>query len=542
MNPPIPEQTINVERISPLIKRRQFVGSLMASVVSGLSLSRLVASDSGEKASPPMARLAPPLGDLGAVDEARDFFYRPKDAWTGDFIPYYKDGVFHLFFLLNWRDKASHGEGTPWYQITTRDFVHFTEHGEMLPRGSKDEQDLYVFTGSVVHGEGRYHIFYTGHNFYFPAQNKPEQAIMHAVSDDLLHWKKVPEDTFYAPPDQFERDDWRDPFVFWNEEAGEYWMLVAARLKTGPSRRRGCTGLCTSKDLKKWTVKDPFWAPNLYYAHECPDLFQIGDWWYLVFSEFDDLNRTRYRMSRSCAGPWITPKDDCFDARAFYAAKSATDGRDRFLFGWDPTRSEKTDSSPFDWGGNLVVHRLSQDSDGTLSVGVPPSVDAAWTRPLKAEFSSLLGQVEQNGDQLQISAPESFACAAAGMMPSSCKIEAQVQFEPGTKGCGVILRTGDDLEASYYLRLEPQNNRVVFDRWPRNASYGDHLEGLDRWIPLEPGATLDLKVIADRTLAVVYVGSRVAMSLRMYDLPTGRWGFFVNQGAARFKNISILVP
>ena len=29
-------------------------------------------------------------------------------------------------------------------------FIHFTEHGEMLPRGSRDAQDLYVFTGSAI--------------------------------------------------------------------------------------------------------------------------------------------------------------------------------------------------------------------------------------------------------------------------------------------------------------------------------------------------------------------------------------------------------
>jgi hypothetical protein len=29
------------------------------------------------------------------------------------------------------------------------------------------------------------------------------------------------------------------------------------------------------------------------------------------------------------------------------------------------------------------------------------------------------------------------------------------------------------------------------------------------------------------------------MSLRMYDLPVGRWGLFANGGSARFRNIKI---
>ena len=57
-----------------------------------------------------------------------------------DFIPFFKDGTFHLFYLLDWRDRHKHGEGTPWYQISTRDFVHFAEHGRMLPRGTAEKQ------------------------------------------------------------------------------------------------------------------------------------------------------------------------------------------------------------------------------------------------------------------------------------------------------------------------------------------------------------------------------------------------------------------
>ena len=114
-------------------------------------------------------------------------FYKPVGAWAGDFIPFYKAGKYHLFYLHDWRDPEKHGEGKPWYQVSTQDFVHFTEHGEMLPRGRREEQDLFVATGCIIEAEGRYHIFYTGGNPHFPQQGKPPQAVMHAVSDDLLH-------------------------------------------------------------------------------------------------------------------------------------------------------------------------------------------------------------------------------------------------------------------------------------------------------------------------------------------------------------------
>ncbi len=168
-------------------------------------------------------------------------FYKPQDGWLADVIPFYWQGVYHLYYLKDFRNVETHGEGTPWCHLTTRDFVSFTDHGEILPRGGPDDQDLFVFTGSVIEHAGQFHIFYTGHNPHFEKQGKPAQAVMHAVSADLHTWRKVPEDTFYAPADQYEPHDWRDPFVFWNDDAGEFCMLLAARLKDGPSRRRGCT-------------------------------------------------------------------------------------------------------------------------------------------------------------------------------------------------------------------------------------------------------------------------------------------------------------
>jgi len=471
----------------------------------------------------------------------RDFFYRPGGAWAADFIPFYKDGLYHLFYLLDWRDPQNHGEGTPWYQISTADFVHFTEHGEMLPRGTKEEQDLYVFTGSVVEAEGQFHIFYTGHNPHFRQAGRPEQAVMRAVSDDLLHWRKVPEDTFFAPEDRFEPHDWRDPFVFWNAEAEEYWMLLAARLQSGPSRRRGCTALCASRDLRAWEIRDPFWTPGLYYTHECPDLFKMGDWWYLVFSEFSDRCVTRYRMSRSLAGPWTAPEDDTFDGRAFYAAKTASDGQRRFVFGWNPTREGEKDYRPWQWGGNLVVHEVAQEPNGALSVRVPDSVDRAFHQDVPFEFRPALGDCRIGRGDVRIDAPGSFGCAAAGRLPERCKIEATVGFKRNTRGCGLMLRVGEDYESAYYIRLEPGRNRLVFDSWPR-AGDVPHMVELERPLPLTPGRPVELKVFVDGTVCEVYAAGRVAMSARLYDLREGRWGVFVSEGAAEFTGVQLSTP
>jgi beta-fructofuranosidase len=407
----------------------------------------------------------------------------------------------------------------------------------MISAGRPEDQDRSVATGSVIKSDGRYHAFYTGFNT--PRKEvRPEQGVLHAISDDLVKWQKIPADTFYAPEAIYERDDWRDPFVFWNEQAKEYWMLVAARLKTGPKRRRGCTALCTSKDLTKWEVKNPFWSPGLYYTHECPDLFRMGDWWYLVFSEFSESSQTRYRMSRDIGGPWITPEIDTFDTRALYAAKTASNGKTRFLFGWNPLRAGGRDDGEWEWGGNLVVHQLAQGSNGELYVTVPETIDQAFSRPMRLDIKPALGHCEIGKDSVKIHNAGSFGVVSLAPMPVRCKVAATIDFAAGCQSFGLMLKLLDDLDTCYYVRFEPPNSRVVFDQWPRPGDV-PYMTGLERPLKLTPSEPIEVQVVVDGTIAEVYVNSKVAMSTRMYRATQGRIGLFVDQGDAIFEHLGV---
>lgn len=467
-----------------------------------------------------------------------DFFYKPITGWAADFIPLYAKGRFELFYLLDFRNSEKHGEGTPWYRISTNNFVNYEEHGEAIPRGSKDDQDLFIFTGSALEANGRFHIFYTGHNHHLSGKGKPQQAVMHAVSDDLKTWKKIPENTFYAPVEKYEMHDWRDPFVYWNEESKEYNMLLAARFKKGISRRRGLTAFCTSKDLIKWEVKDPFYAPDLYFTHECPDLFKMGDWWYLIFSEFTDKVKTRYVMSKSMNGPWIIPDVDDFDGHAFYAAKTAADNKKRFLFGWNPTRGDNKDDGGWQWGGNLVVHELHQDKNGSLLVRAPQTVKDAFNQKLNIAWTPLTGKIDTKENKVALTASGSFAAALAQEVPRICRITATCKFQLRAKEFGILFYTTDDVEKSYYIRVEPNSKRVVFDRWPRIRAEVPHMAEFERPLTLVKNEVF-LELFIEGTKGVLYVDDSVAMNFRCYDFTSGKWGLFATDADVVFSNVAI---
>jgi beta-fructofuranosidase len=456
-------------------------------------------------------------------------FFRPTDAWVGDVIPWQEDGVFHLFYLHESRRVPK--IGMPWHRVVTDDLVDFREAGSALASGGPHADDFNVYTGSIVVDEhGTHHVFYTGQNPERRGHDGlPLQLVLHATSrDGMQTWQRHPADTFGATAG-YESADWRDPFVFRDEKAGLWRMLITARHEAGPARRRGVIAQCVSRDLRTWEPAEPFWDPRRYIAHECPEVFEWNGWWYLVYSEFSESFTTRYRMARSLEGPWTVPVNDSLDGRAYYAAKSAErDGR-RFFFGWIASREGARDDGAWQWAGTLSVLEAEQNADGTLRFHPPRELAATFDRPAAGIPAGTA-----------LHAPDGYADALAPVeSPPAFRLVARFDIAPGTTECGVLLRASVDGDEGYALRLEPRRNRLVFDRWPRRTTGGEQWQisgdvpyavELERPVDLAPGAHR-LEVIVDGDLCVATVDDSTVLSTRLYDRPTGRVGAFVGEGA-----------
>lgn len=448
-------------------------------------------------------------------------FYKPKGAAAADFIPFHHDGKFRLFYLHDWRDPAKHGEGTPWYLIETDDFVRFEERGEVIARGAPDEPDLFIFTGSVIRALGRFHIFYTAHNHHMAERGRPVEQIAHAVSDDLVHWEKRPQDSFSAASG-FDPDNLRDPFVFYDSGAKLYRMACVKR-RAGGAYTSGFTAQYVSDDLLSWREAEDIWSPQLFHTHECPDLFQIGDWWYLIYSEYSDRNQTRYVMSKSLTGPWLMPADDSFDGRAFYAAKSWSDGRGRFLFGWIPTRDGDRDDRGWNWGGNLAVTELWQRPDGTLACRMPGSAGRAWTR-LRTEAPQKAERADGLDDRLLFTAPS-----------STFRFDASLSFGRGTHAFGLVV--GQDFASKQGYRFEflPAEGRVRFGRTDRCI----HTQGLARPLAMAPDQRLSVKLVVDCDICVIYINDETVLSARMCDVAGSDVSLYTVGGFAEAEDLAL---
>jgi beta-fructofuranosidase len=441
---------------------------------------------------------------------------------VGDPMPHSINGRLHIFYLF---DGPTGGEAFhPWYSASTADFISYADRGEALPVvQDRASREFALGTGSVIQVGDTYHAYYTGFN----KSLNPFEAILHATSKDMVHWTKHPEHTFYAPAG-YERNDFRDPHVIRVEEKGEYWMLLTAR-----SRGRGVIAKLVSRDLVKWEdggilfVNDSFARDaNL----ECPTLFKIGDRWYLTFSDQWPTRRTQYRVSRRIDGPFEKPKRFALDGAGFYAGKAAQHAGQHYVAGWVPRKELLKDSGDFVWGGNLVVHQLGQQADGSLAVRVPESIRSLFAGSTATH--TRLGSVALQGAGHELKYQGVFgddagsAYRIAGKFRPAAAATGSFGFEFGVKPSGGRVN----------LVIDAAEQSLKFFNVPLSRSKETKPQAQTE---IEIGTTLNFEIYINGSVVVMYVDDAYAFSSRMYGLLGAEWGVFSENTAAELSDLTV---
>lgn len=289
--------------------------------------------------------------------------WRPRgfNVNVGDCMPFFHDGVFHLFYLADRRHHAAkRGLGAhEWAHISTRDLRRWTEH----PLAVRIEREIEgsICTGSVIFHGGQYRAFYT-----VRMADRSPAPICRAASDDGEHFVRTGAVAVLAAP--YLAAAGRDPHVFRHPATGTFHLLVTTSLVGADGATgAGCLAHLVSDDLERWAQRDPFWVGEDAEQPECPDWFEWRGWFYLVFSL---RGIARYRMSRQPLGPWIQPPDDRLDGDTFRVMKTAAFHGGRRL-------GAAFAAPPGVYGGTLILRELRQRDDGTLHGDWPEELPPA---------------------------------------------------------------------------------------------------------------------------------------------------------------------
>ena len=463
---------------------------------------------------------------------ACNLYPAPENAYVGDTMPFVTDdGELELYYLY---DTDHNGQGYhPIYKYSTKNLYEYTDHGEVLPFGLMSDPDPAIGTGSVMMDrDGLYHLFYTGHNDSGNG-GKGKECVMHATSTDRENWTKHPEDTFYSP-DHYSKDDFRDPEVFWVEEEQCYWLLIAAR----EDSQGGVIAKYTSPDLKNWTFEGPIYAPHDQYMLECPDLFQMGDKFYITYS-WDCV--TYYAVGDSMNGPFTAPYDNVLDGNGFifYAAKTAELNGTRYLCGWLGRAGLTSDSGIYQWAGNVLNHELIRKEDGTLGVRAPETFGDYFTKEKAFRAVKKDGKVKIKKNSVSLSAKEgSCALADLGTRAPSVMLECDVTLDEN--GCAGFAFGGSENDETWTaLCLDAKQGLIHYE--------GLQLEQLAKFDPaaytkfdFAVNPVHHVKLVCENEIVVCYVDDTKALSSRIRHSTDGAHiGVFADGCSASFENITM---
>ncbi len=445
--------------------------------------------------------------------------YQPPVGKMGDTIPFYWDGQYHVFYI---RAMAK----MPWAHIVSTDLVHWVDLPVALvpdgdPLGPHGEN---IGTGSVIETGGVFHAFFTGWN---PRNPAGREVVGHAISTNLVDWTKIPED-ICAPDGVLYKNhkdrDFRDPYVFWNEEEQCWWLLIYAN-----DGRTGGTviGVFTSRDLRQWTPQPPI--ANLT-GQECPDYFRIGDTHYL-------LGGFRYSYARSLRGPYLNPLNPYLDTPIIYAAKRMFDGRRHVWTGWFRDLAGERDEGAHEWGGpqQCLPREVYAGPGGELYMRPVEEVTAVFTEtvldvatnpPLRPApqwayaDGALQGQAEHAGSQQVFEVPDHY------MLQATVQLDAQAALT-------LVFREQADSGDGYRLVVRPGRSEAEINgpgfRYPRRCA-------------IDASKPITIQAFVQGTMIETFINDAYAFSCRAYNFPSGRLGLNVAGGTSRVLDLKVKVP
>ena len=453
----------------------------------------------------------------------------PDSGFVGDPMPYFDGKEMNIFFL---EDQRLGTQGYhPWSLYKTSDFYNFDFKGEVIPYSTSiTDQDIALGTGSVIKDKnGIYHAFYTGHNDTY----SPKEAIMHATSIDLEKWEKHEKDTFYAD-EVYTADDFRDPYVFYNENEDTYWMLVTTR-----KNNMGVIALYKSSDLTTWENDSVLFENDMGSDAnlECPTLIEFNGYWYLTFSDQWPDRSVHYRIAKSPEGPFEKPEREILDGNGFYAGRMEKMNDKMFLIGWNATKDGHLDENNYNWAGNLVCHQVVQKENGLLSPMLIQSIDEKMNHNMKVDAMRHTDSVVQKGKAFSFSAA-SYEAVTYPKIEGSTKITGKIKINDKTDAFGFTFNVGEDQVGTINFVMNKPEGYISFYNMRTDTINSEEAQSKVKY-SFNEGDEINFSILIDNMVATLYVNNEIALTARMYSVNNNEWAFFSKGSNVTLEDVEV---
>ncbi len=496
--------------------------------------------------------------------------YSPAHMYVWDPWCMTVPGGVHLYHLQTARDEAGQRYENHLGHAFSTDLVHWEERSPVLGTClERDDDDMTPWTGSAVWHDNQAYLFYTMRG---SATKGGSQAIGLATGSDGSSFTRYPGNPVIIPDPRHYATlespvpgtrDCRDLHVIKAPDRPGWYGYFATRRPADDLLRTSIIAGAYSDDLIHWEqFPEPVFAPENCGCVEVPNVFKIGDLWYITcltglsygaFTSFTDesiYSGTIYAVSDSPLGPFRQLKDNVLLGARTAASPLALhhltfEGKDYLLY-TDREKYGRADGGVPVFGTLTTPKLLDRDGD-SLIVRYSPKVELLVRRELSPDYDYLRNhavredwghiwkrppidaRIEENCIQLNNSA--NFSILPLNIALESFIFESEITMR-GAAAAGFVLRMTETWDADC-VRGDSEFGGVRYIEL-RTAEF---LES--RHAPVPVGRGFRLKVVARKEHTEIYLDDRLLTSFARYRGLGGGLGLFVDRGTALFRNCRI---
>lgn len=452
----------------------------------------------------------------------------------------------HVFHLQLRRDKARRASDheSIGHAVSTN-LIHWKELPVALRKGPKGSYDdsWALFTGCAVEHRNTVYLFYCGN--HQPADRcRQSMCLATSPSSDGLRFTRYEGNpiiepdprryySIHEPPAPFKFHAWphidcRDLAVV-RHPSGDGWLGYVMMRRKGQTNAfdSACIALCRSKDLVHWEVGDPVCTPNRFNCFEVPDVFKLGDQWYLIALTGDGYGQSQrwsdphitvatlvFRADRP-EGPFEEVRDNLLLAstgQQGYSARTVERHGERLML---YTRTSEP-YSRLAWPVKLVPR-----AGGGLNPTYWPGLDQAFAPPQSHLEVELDSGPQRSRDPL----------AGISTNATTFMVTARVELK-GAQSAGVTFgRTPSDAGLAAEMRAEGgAPGQVSLTSLDGQAIQNRH------W-PIRAGGIHALRVVVVEQMVDVYVDDLLVINRWVPELRAGSIGLTARSGTAVFRDI-----
>lgn len=453
-------------------------------------------------------------------------YFKPaeKHLFSGDGMPYYHNGTFYLYWLL---DEGHHAGleglgGHQWALSTTEDLINW-KHYPVALGIDNEEWEKSICTGSVIAEGDKFYAFYATR---VKEDGKIHEQLSYAISTDGgLTYKKQEPNPFYFAPEECISRDFRDPKVF-KDADGLFHLFIAGNLKEPALAGFGGYLIhLVSTDLKNWKeIESPLHGQRG--TPECADYFKWNDWYYLLYSIG---GHTYYLKSKETYGPWIYPESQALIEYFGSVYKTAPfKGGRRIAVAYSPCRKDDKDNGDRIWGGTLLLRELVQEPDGDFSIRFLNEVLPAMSPIAVPAIGTTSPEkvVSVSDGVIRMDAAGDIGISTLNDLPDNYRITMTIEPKGNYEELGLFLRATDGRRNGYRLELNPNNHTVLMHNTSIHA-----VDGLNGPIVLD--------VIVNGEFFDVSVNNKRCVLNRLPEQKGKNLFFYVKNGNAVIRDIQI---